>query len=124
MSDANPIERTLDHLEEAIAGLTSTTNIDALRFIHRLGKSPGCSRHAAESAKLIAHLCSKAEAELVHSIDHIETEDDAAAQDNLGHALTHLDQIAETVASVASEQLKPMAHGPVAHGKAAGGSSE
>lgn len=124
MSDANPIERTLNHLEEAVAGLTSTTNIDALRFIHRLGKSPGCSRHAAESAKLIAHLCSEAEADLVRSIDQIETEDDAAAEDNLGHALTHLDQIAETVASVASEQLKPMVREPVVHDKVAGGSSD
>ena len=102
MSEVNPIEWTLDRLEDAVAGLTSSTNIDALRYIHRLGQSEGCSRHAAESAKLIAELCSGAERQLIESIDHLESEDDQTAESHLGHALTHLDRIAETVASVSN----------------------
>lgn len=104
MSEVHPIEWTLDRLEDAVAGLTSSTNIDALRYIHRLGQSDGCSRHAAESAKMIAEMCTQAERQLVESIDHLEAEDDQVAESHLGHALTHLDRIAETVASVSNPQ--------------------
>ncbi len=100
MSDVQPIDDTLDRLENAVAGLTSSTNIDALRYIHQLGQNPDCSRHAAESARHIADLCTKAQSSLMESIEYMESERDEAAQSYLGHALVHLDKIAETVSSV------------------------
>ena len=100
MSDVQPIDDTLDRLEDAVTGLTTSTNIDALRYIHQLGQTPGCSRHAAESAQHIADLCTKAQSSLMESIEFIEAERDIAAQSYLGHALVHLDKIAETVSSV------------------------
>lgn len=108
MSSVLPIEKALDHLERAVAGLTSSTGIDALRYIHRLGNEPGCSKHAAESAKHIADLCSQAEVELLRSIEEMETEQDGEAEESLGHALVHLDQIAETVESVNGETEAPV----------------
>lgn len=106
MSDVHPIDETLDRLEHAVAGLTSTTNIDALRYIHQLGQTPGCSRHALESARYIAELCTEAESSLMESIGHLEAERDDSAHTYLGHALVHLDKIAETVASV-TDQPQP-----------------
>ncbi len=102
MSDDQQIDKTLDRLEHAVAGLTSSTNIDALRYIHQLGQNPGCSRHASEAARHIADLCTQAQTSLIESIDHMEADHDDTAQTYLGHALVHLDQIAETVRSVDS----------------------
>jgi len=102
MSDAHPIDQTLDNLERAVAGLTSSTSIDALRYIHKLGQTGGCSRHAAESAQYIVELCTQAESSLTQSIEYMEAEHDDAAESHLGHALVHLNRIATTVATLVS----------------------
>jgi hypothetical protein len=118
MSEVQPIDETLDRLEHAVAGLTTSTNIDALRYIHQLGQNPGCSRHAAESARHIADLCTQAQSSLIDSIDHMEAERDDTANSYLGHALVHLDKIAETVASVMRHsRRKPEAEAPRSEAK-------
>lgn len=100
MSDLDPIDDTLDQLELAVEGLTSSTSLDALRYIHQLGTTPGCSRHAAESVKFIADMYVEAEASLMAGIDHIEEDRDDVANDYLDYALVHLDKIAEAVALI------------------------
>lgn len=104
MSDVEKIDETLDQLELAVQGLTTSTSLDALRYIHKLGTASGCSRHAAESVKHIADMYAQAEASLMAGINHVKEDRDDIAEDHFGYALVHLDQIAEAVAIVTGEQ--------------------
>ncbi len=107
MSDVEQIDETLDQLEQTVEGLTTSTNLDALRYVYELGTSPGCSRHSAESVKYIAEMYVEAEASLMAGIDHIEADRDDVANDYLGHALVHLDKIAKIVNSITGKEAAP-----------------
>jgi len=100
MSDVDQIDETLDQLELTVEGLTTSTNLDALRYVYELGTTPGCSRHSAEAVKYIAEMYLEAEADLLAGIGHIEDDHDEDANEYLGQALVHLDRIAEIVNSV------------------------
>ena len=105
MSDVDKIDETLDQLERAVEGLTSSTNLDALRYIHELGTAPGCSRHAAESVRHIAEMYVEAEASLMAGLDHIEADaDDAAGEEGIPQSVSPEHRVARDRARAAHDR--------------------
>jgi hypothetical protein len=93
MTHIQPIDETLDRLDQAVSEMSSDSSIAALKHISAMAKAPACSPEVVDQAREITSLCDEVHDALRASLDIIEDDGDDEAVSHLEHALDRLQNL-------------------------------